>query len=266
MKAMFWTACFLTLWLALAPARVSAAPPPPPGRQVYTDDFSDPKKSGLEDNRNATDFERGFHDPGVYHLKLLRNHDTRWVVFPNQSYGDFTMEVELQDYSDEFTGDVSSGVIFRVKDAAHLYAVLLDPRSGRYAIRKLNGKDNWTDLVVWKASPLVKHQAERNRLRVDAMGDKATVYLNDEMLDSTSDGAYTQGGIGFIVNNVDAAQPHMHFDNVAVYTAEAPSRPAQPKSLPNTGQTAALAPLVLAACALVLLSLGAFVRRRARTY
>ena len=277
MKAVFRLALAVVMLLALSPVLVYAAPPPPTGAEVFSDDFSDPSTSGLEDNRTAQDFERGVHDPGVYHLRLLNPDDVRWIVFPDHSYGDFTMQVELWDNSDEFAGDAALGVVFRVQDDTHLYAAMVDPRKGEYAIRKLDGAGSWSDLVAWTASPLIKQQAEHNLLRVDAKGDTFTVYLNDEMLATATDAAYAKGGMGFTVMNVDAVQPHMHFDNVAIYseegTAEQPAaeQPAaeqapaggqqQPGTLPNTGDAGASAPLVIALAALSLLILGASIRR-----
>ena len=278
MKAVFRVALVVGLWLVLSPVVIQAAPPPPAGAEVYRDDFSDPSKSGLEENRNAQDFERGVHDPGVYHLRLLNSNDERWMVFPNRSLGDFTMELELWDNSDEFAGTAALGVVFRVQDDTHLYSVMVNPRKGEYAIRKLDGADTWTDLVAWKASPLVKQQAEHNMLRVDAKGDTFTIYLNGETLESVTDQAYAQGGIGFAAMNVDAVQPHMHFDNVVVYTTEAEAEQpaaAQPpagqaaggqpaaETLPNTGARGVPVALALALCALALVIVGVSIRRRA---
>ena len=266
MKTVVKTALVVGLCLALWPLRASAAPPPPKGKLVYSDDFSDPQKSGLEDNIEATDYSRGFHAPGFYHLKDVKPNDTRWELFPNQAYGTFTLELDVFDNSDDFTGDVAQGVVVRAQDDDHLYAVLVDPRKGQYAIRKLDGKDTWSDLVGWKASPLVKKQAEVNHLRVDGEGDTFTVYLNGEMLDSFKDAAYAKGQLGLITSNVDAAQPHMHFDNVNVYTTEAgtaePAGSAATGTLPNTGTASRGSPLLLVGVALVLLSLGVWVRPR----
>jgi len=267
MKVAFKTGLIVALCLALLPVLASAAPPTPQGKLVYQDDFSDPKKSGLEDNLQATDYSRGFHAPGVYHLKDLKAGETHWELFPKQSYGELAIELDVWDNSDNFKGDLAQGVIVRAQDDSHFYAVLLDPRKGQYAVRKLNGKDTWTDLIAWKASPLIKQQEGVNHLRVDADGSKFTVYLNGESLDSFSDTAYTKGGIGLIATNVDATGNHLHFDNVKLYTTEAQTAPTtpsttQPGDLPKTGQAGSDLALLIACFALGLLSLGVWVRRK----
>ena len=261
MKAVWKAGLLAALCLALWPALAGAEPPKPKGNLVYSDDFSDPKRSGLEDRPEATDFGRGFHAPGVYILNLRTNNDTRWVLFPNQTYGEFTLEMDLWDDSDSFQGTVAQGVVFRAQDDTHLYTVLVDPRNGKYAVRKLNGKDTWSDVIAWKDSPFVKRKSEVNHLRVDGAGSTFTVYLNGESLDSFKDAAYAQGGLGMIASNVDAVDPLMHFDNVKIYTTE-----ARPANLPNTSAAGESAAWPLAVCALALLSLCAGIGlRRAST-
>ena len=263
MKAALKTGLIVVLCLALWPAVVGAAPPTPKGQLVYQDDFSDPKKSGLEDKLNATDYSRGFHAPGVYHLKDVKPNETHWSLFPKQSYGELTFELDVWDNSDSFKGDLSQGVIVRAQDDSHFYAVLLDPRKAQYAVRKLNGADTWTDLIAWKASSLVKQQSDVNHLRVDADGSKFTIFLNGESLDTFSDTSYAKGGIGLIASNVDAATNHLHFDNIKVYTTESqPATSGQPGALPRSGQANNDVPLLLAGFALALLGLGAVLRRR----
>jgi hypothetical protein len=262
MRLTFKVGLIAALCLALLPAIASAKPPDPKGKLVYEDDFSDKKKSGLEDNLQATDYSRGFHAPGVYHLKDVKNNETHWELFPKQSYGQLAIELDVWDNSDDFKGDISQGVIVRATDENHFYAVLVDPRKGQYAARKLDGAGKWSDLIAWKASPLVKQQSEVNHLRVDAEGDKFTIYLNDESLDSFSDAAYTKGGVGLIASNVDAANNHMHYDNVKIYTTEPQAAAAQPAGLPNTGQPGRSEPLVLAFFALLVLILGLWTRQR----
>lgn len=249
----------LAICLALLPGLAGAQPPPPQGKLVYQDDFSDGTKSGLEDNLNATDYSRGFHPPGVYHLLLNENNETRWSTFPDQRYSTFTIEVDVWDNSDTFSGDVAQGLIFRARDNNHFYVVLVDPREARYAVRKLDGRDRWTDLVPWKDSSIVKTQAEVNRLRVDGKGDSFTVYLNNETLTTFRDASYETGSIGLLATNFDAVEPHMHFDNMRVYTTDTDA-PSLPAALPTTGGGADLPPLLLVLLALLSLAVGARLR------
>jgi len=256
-------AALVAFGLALLPALAAAQPGAPQGELVYEDDFNDAAASSLEDNLRASDFGRGFHPPGVYHLKVNNPGAVGAALLPSHSYDQFSVEVEVSDNSDTLQGASSQGVVFRAQDQTHYYAVLVNSREGQYAIRKLNGRQ-WTDIVAMTDSPLVKADTEVNLLRVDGDGDDFTIYLNGEELDSFSDTSYAKGTVGMILVNDDAVEPHMHFDNMAVYSTEpAPEAAAVPATLPNTGAGESASALALAALALLLLALGATLRRAA---
>lgn len=246
------------LSLVFLPTLATAQAPAPKGKLVYQDDFSDGVKSQLEDNLRATDFSRGFHPPGVYHLIMRQNDQTRWKLLPNQSYRNFSAQMEVVDNSDTFNGDVSAGLVFRAEDDTHLYVALIDARKQQVAVRKLEGQA-WSDLIAWKPAPMINAQGGENILRVDGDGDTFTVYVNGETLGSFKDAAYSQGGIGMVQSNVDAVNPHSHFDNLEVYTTDAPGA-AVPNTLPSTGQAGESVSLALAAFAFALLLLGVWVR------
>lgn len=253
------TGLMIALCLALLPALANAAPPQPTGVLVYSDDFSNPAKSGLEDLPDALDYGRGFHLPGVYILNLHKADDTRWTLFPNKSYSQFTLEIDLWDDSDSFQGTAAQGAVFRAQDTNHLYAVLIDPRNGKYAVRKLNGSNAWSDLIAWKDSPNIHRKSEVNQLRIDASGDSFTIYLNGAQLDTFSDGVYAKGGLGLIATNTDAVDPLMHFDNVKIYSTE-----GAPAGLPKTGRSRLDEEPLLAGLASTLLLLGGWMLRQQR--
>jgi len=212
------------------PVQQAGPPPPDPtGTLIYEDDFSTGgAKSGLEDLPKATDFQRGFHSPGVYHFRILQPNDTRWEILPRHTYRNFSVQVDLIDNSDKFTGDVAQGMIFRVRDTEHFYALLIDPRKGQYNVRKLDGKDKWSDLIAWTPSPLIKQGSDTNLLRIDAVADAFTIYLNNAELAKFTEDAYGSGMLGMIVANVDAEQPHMHFDNIKTWSDDEPIDPGVP--------------------------------------
>ena len=247
--------------MAMLPAFAAAQTSAPRGQIVYEDNFDDATASSFEDNLRASDFGRGFHPPGVYHLKVDNPNSVGVVLLPTHSYGQFSVQVEVADNSDTLQGSSSQGLVFRAQDQTHYYAVLLNSREGQYAIRKLNGRQ-WTDIVPMTDSPLVNPDTEVNVLRVDGSGSNFTVYLNDEELDSFSDSSYAKGTVGMILVNEDAVEPHMHYDNMVVYSTEpAPEGAAVPAALPATGAAESVPALALLILAAMLLGLGAVVRR-----
>ena len=259
MRLAFKTGLIAALCLMLWPAIAGAAPPTPKGKLVFEDDFSS-KKSGLEDNLTATDYSRGFHAPGVYHLKDLKDKETHSVLFPKQSYGEFSYQVDVWDNSDDVSaGDVAGGLAFRATDTTHFYAAMVDPRTGKYAVMKWDGSKS-SALVDWTESAAIKRKAEVNQVRVDGDGGNFTLYVNGEKLADFKDSSYVKGGIGFVSSNVDAPANHIHFDNVKVYSTEEVAE--QPANLPQTGGEGMSLWFALA-LGLALLSLGVWTRRAA---
>jgi formylglycine-generating enzyme required for sulfatase activity/tetratricopeptide (TPR) repeat protein len=198
------------------------AAPEPAGRIVIQDDFNNKEApvSALEDNLRAPDFRRGFHPPGVYHVIPPAN-TSNWVVAPRRVVADFSYQIEVWDDSDELKGDFSEGVIFRARDLTHFYALLIDPRNGRYTVRKYDGLNNITEPIPAKDSPLVNQQKEHNIVRVDGAGSTFTIYLNGKQADTFTDDSYSAGMVGLIAANVDAIEPHPHFDNMTLWSADA---------------------------------------------
>jgi len=212
-----------TLPALVAPATDAPAtePPKPAGTQVYIDDFADPKKSGMENQPKALDFERGIHPPGVYHLRVLGPNETRVELFAHQAYQNFSVKIDLNDNSDDLAGAVSQGLVFRARDRQHYYALLIDPRGGKYSLRQQDG-DTLKELIPWTGSPLIKLQKDVNTLRVDATDAAFTFYVNNAKLAEFTDTTYERGMTGFVVANADADKPHMHFDNLAIWSSDAP--------------------------------------------
>lgn len=201
-------------------------PPEPAGALVLENNFQDNTvTSGLEDNLRATDFQRGIHAPGYYHMLLFNQNDTRVELLPHRLLRDFSLQADLKDNSDDQVGTVVQGLAFRARDAQRYYALLIDPRTGKFSLIRQDGAKT-NELIAWTASPLIQLNGGDNRLRVDAAGDQFTFYLNGGTLGQFSDTTYAQGLLGLTVTNVDATKPHMHFDNLAVWNAGAPPKPA----------------------------------------
>ena len=209
------------------PPPTEAAPPPPPaGTEVFAEDFNHgPTNSGLDDLDDVlgAEFSRGFHTPGVYHFKLSQPDERRWVVLPRLAYTNFSMQIDLWDNSDQFIGSVAQGLIFRVRDNDHFYALLFNPRDKHYSVIRQDGAGNWSEVLPRKPAPGMKQKKDVNQVRLDAVGDTFTIYLNGAVLDSFQDQTYSSGMIGLITANEDAGEPHMHFDNLQIWSSDTPA-------------------------------------------
>ena len=207
-----------------APTIEAIAAPPPTGELILEEPFNAAGElTGFIDRKDDPIFSRGFHAPGVYHIVLSQPNDIGVVLMPRRLYYDFNFQAEIWDESDAHVGEVSYGLAFRAQDNGRFYALLIDARGGRYSVRKYTARDTWTELVLWKESPLVSRDEGHNLLRVDAVGDSFNIYLNDQLIESFSDGEYANGMLGLLSVNGDAESPHMHYDNLAVWSTDVPA-------------------------------------------
>ena len=61
----------------------------------------------------VTDFQRGIHPPGVYHMLVMGPNETRVELFARQAYQNFSIQIYLNDNSDDLAGALSQGLVFR---------------------------------------------------------------------------------------------------------------------------------------------------------
>ena len=129
-----------------------------------------------------------------------------WFIRPsvisNLTLSDFSVQTCFKIASGYY-----AGVVFRYTDSSNFYLVVIS-QDGKYddVFKMVDGKPY-----------LIKHSTAQpagtnwNTLQVNGYGDKFKIYLNGEMIISTSDQQFTSGKIGLLV---DAAT--CYFDNVTV--------------------------------------------------
>jgi serine/threonine-protein kinase len=190
----------------------------PPETPAYSEDFSDQRSIAFESATDQNDdFQYGFHAPGAYVLRLKRQNDTGWVLEPRIALGDFVARTNAWDNSDDLSsGAAAQGLLFRAQDEQHFYAWLIDPRERRYTVRKRNGEE-WSDIVAWTRSTLIKPNNAVNQMRVDADGDTFTLSLDGKTLATFTNADYSFGMLGLIAENMDASDPQMQFDDFVAW-------------------------------------------------
>ena len=53
-------------------------------------------------------------------------------------------------------------------------------------------------------------------LRVDAQGSNFSFSINDQLVSQVTDADYATGEVGFFVQTFDAANAHVHFDELTI--------------------------------------------------
>jgi hypothetical protein len=194
---------------------------------VLEDDFSDnesgwPAPLALEGGYCEANYE-----DGEYHLTSTSN-DPCPVTLPGV-YTDFAFEVDAHQV--EESRDSGYALLFRAEDTddptrlEQTYAFAVSPGTGEYALygcQKL--PDECTELQGPTQSASLKRSDQTNHFRVEAVGEKITVYANGDTLTSVQDSAIAEGRIGFLVSGGTRGSPNqVAFDNLKLYVPEGPA-------------------------------------------
>jgi hypothetical protein len=132
-----------------------------------------------------------------------------WARFDG-SYSDtrFAVDAEVPPGADVS----AAGLVFHYQDADNFYLFSVS-NDGYYALEVLEGNE-WATLIDWTQSDAV--DAVRNRIEVATQGDGIALYVNDELLEETSDGTFTDGEIGLAVSSLEESTAEVHFDNMLI--------------------------------------------------
>lgn len=205
----------LTVWTGAGPSEGWSL--------ALEDDFSDDESgwpAPLEDTYCEGDYE-----DGEYHLTSTSN-DPCPVTLPGV-YTDFAFEVDARQV--EGTEDSVYALLFRAEDTddplsmEYTYGLAVVSATGEYALLGCQGLEDCTGLQEPTESASMKLGDETNRLRVEAVGEKITVYVNGDLLASVEDSEIAEGRIGFLVSGgTRGSASHVAFDNLKVYVPEGP--------------------------------------------
>lgn len=176
----------------------------------YTDDFSNPG-SGWSVSDNS---QRKFGYVGGQYQIWVKVPFTGWSVTPGAKATDFTASVSARRASGNTGG---YGIIFGInEDWSEWYEFDIGPNN--YSIWKYNN-GIWTALRNWTSSPYVKTGTNWNRLKVIRGGSSISVYVNNQLLATLTDGSFTGlRRIGLTAGSSSVGND-TRFDNLSLYPA-----------------------------------------------
>ncbi|MBU0495848.1 MAG: hypothetical protein KKA73_25050 [Chloroflexi bacterium] len=196
-------------------------------KPAFEDDFSDPT-SGWE-SKTTTDYSYGYAD-GEY---FCREEQDNYMVrgqYPGLEFGDFIYQAEGR----QAEGDAENeyGLIFRYVDGDYYkFGVTGD---GYYHL-SLRQNGEWTAVVDWAESRLIKRGDQVNVLKVVCAGEDISLYINDEFIVTAQGQGPTEGLIGLFAGGWENMPTEARFDNLKVWTGS-PGPEASPT--PTTTVTA----------------------------
>ena len=189
-----------------------------PAGVLYQDDFSNPQSGWpIVDVDN---YRFGYHPPDFYHVEVKSPHDTV-TVFRGLNFGDATADTTaLVDHTTSDTGDYRYGLALR-RSGGQYYAFMVSPRKKAWQIVKHSPTGvkvlaEGTIDTLKGFAPKGVTPDKKDALRVDAVGSNFAFFVNGRNVGHVSDAEYTAGDVGFIVETVDEALVHVHYDGLVI--------------------------------------------------
>lgn len=178
----------------------------------YTDDFSD-SASGWPISDNS---DRRYAYVGSEYQIWVKKPSSGWFVSPGAKAVDFTAAVNARRTSGT---SGSYGIQFGInEDWSQLYEFVIG--SNNYSVW-LHTNGFWTPLKNWTYSPAIKTGTGWNRLKVIRRGNNISVYANNQLLATITDGSLTGfRRIGLAAYSPSSSGLDFRFDNFSLYPAD----------------------------------------------
>jgi hypothetical protein len=148
-------------------------------------------------------------------IDLTDNNIMQFSTLPDIIFDNFILEVDAR----LLEGDLGSsyGVLFRMQDTTRFYRFEITG-DGLYMVERRDGEQGWTRFVDrWTESTAIKQGlGSVNRLRVEALGQTISLYVNDEPLYQFTDTAYSSGTIALDAGTFVQPKAQVAFDNLVV--------------------------------------------------
>lgn len=177
------------------------------GDVLFEDNFDDPDASGLGEDEDES--SRYAYEGGAYVIEVKEPETIVWARVD----GEFDAMRAAVDMEVPPEADISSaGLIFHYQDADNFYLFSITS-DGFYTLELLENND-WIVLIDSTQSDAI--DATRNTIRVETSGDRIGLYVNDELLEETSDGTFTGGAVALAVTSLADSTAEVAFDNLVI--------------------------------------------------
>jgi hypothetical protein len=118
-----------------------------------------------------------------------------------------------------FTGEAElaeMGIICRLKDSNNFLFFTIRS-DGQFAVfKRQEGSEYFVGMPGYQISPVINPGVSTNHLEVECIGDRLTMYVNDQHLITVNDASFQIGDVGLIVGAFDQTPVNVYFDNFTV--------------------------------------------------
>ncbi|QYK51633.1 MAG: hypothetical protein KF701_03855 [Anaerolineales bacterium] len=175
---------------------------------LFQDDFS--SSSSGWDRTNYDDGSVTDYVDGGYHILVNADYASVWAN-PGISVADVSVETDAVIRGG--VEDNEFGVICRYVDESNFYAGSISS-DGFYAIVKIeNGEFGYVGAEGMQPSDLINLGDQVNRVRLDCVGSRLTLYVNGSELVSASDSTFASGDVGLYAGSFSTPGIDILFDN-----------------------------------------------------
>ena len=178
----------------------------PSGALIFEDDFSDPN-SGFDRRAVA----EGITDYNADGFRMVVN--TPQANFWSTAKRDLA-DVRLEVDEGRLGGPDENrvGLICRYTNNSYYFFIIT--HDGFYAIGLFkDGQAALLGQTEMQASPVINRGTNVNHLRADCVGDRLTLYVNDEKLAEATDATLTHGDVGLLAGAFSQPGVDIIFDN-----------------------------------------------------
>ncbi len=190
----------------------SSEPAPAVAESILVrDDFSD-KNSGWEDD-SFDGGDVGYHN-GKYRVTSVGEGSTMWGA-AGLNFQDLTINIEATQIVGPSNNNNDYGIVCRLqRDGGGYYGLISG--DGFYAILRESGENDFTYLVDWTESRLIKMGNSTNHLGLACQGTRIQLFVNDKLVAETHDSMFSSGDVGLTVTSYEPEFTEVHFDNLTV--------------------------------------------------
>lgn len=139
----------------------------------------------------------------------------QYSALPAPTVTDFVAEVDVR----QIQGDVQSsfGMLFQMQAPDQFYRFEITA-NGMYMLERRNNDGSWTRFVEdWTDSPAINQGINvLNTLKVEAVGQNISVYVNEVLVQQISDTSYSDGLIALDAGTFTQPNLQVAFDNFRI--------------------------------------------------
>jgi len=222
MKKSLVLALSVLLFASLACSAVSslgaALATPTPSSVLYKDDFTDTSTGwpSISDTDGITDYDAGAYRIRVDTIGSGGQGMDMWSHPGQDLRGDVRVEVDATKIGGPDNNDMGVLCRYTKTDGAFNFYYFMITSDGYIGIAKM--KNSNSELISAKEmteSSAIK-KTSTNHIRADCIGNKLTLYVNDEQVASATDSDFTGGDIGVIAGTFDTPGTDIHFTHFIV--------------------------------------------------